>query len=352
MALMSELQRLLVGPPHATAADTALRDLLLGRPQTQGSWDDIAAAARYQEVVPMAAASHPELEGRLHLGRRRQALVDLHLHIALQRVGKALDRASIHRAALLKGSGTAYWLYDEPSDRVRRDIDLLVGDNEIEATVAALEADGWYAGASETDRKRGPRNLRAWPMYLELPIGIVSCDLHRRLTYGSRFTVDVEALLDRARHDLADTPLPVTAPADTFVHTALHCALSGFQEPLKAWIDLLRLARHRELSWPEVASTARRWGAANAVWAAAHVLERWFELDLGELRASVRPDPLTRRLLTTVLAGNGRYPLRADVDRRTAVATTALAVCDTTRSRADYLYALVARRVAPRLAPA
>ncbi|MCA9518590.1 MAG: hypothetical protein KC635_26825, partial [Myxococcales bacterium] len=52
---------------------------------------------------------------------------------------------------------------------------------ELLASVAALEADGWRADPEPGEELKGPLAVRAWPMVLELPVGPICCDLHQRL---------------------------------------------------------------------------------------------------------------------------------------------------------------------------
>ena len=64
-------------------------------------------------------------------------------------------------------------------------------------------------------------------------------------------------------------PLAITSPEDTLLHDALHIARSGFQEPLKAWVDLLYLARDPRVDLALAARRARAWRAGPSLWACA-----------------------------------------------------------------------------------
>ncbi len=347
MGRWAELRRLL-GAPDGGAPDRrwdTLRGVLLGRdPGDHVDLQGLAEAARHGEVPTLAAASHPALGDVLKRAARRQVFVDMSLELALDRVARVLEREGLTRVALLKGSATAYTLYDAPHHRVRRDIDLLVSDADMAEILRALLADGWRSDLEPKEAAKGPLGVRAWPLVLDLPIGALSCDVHRRLTHGDRFAVDVEGILQRRRQ--GEARLPVAAPEDLFLHTCLHLATNGFHEPLKAWMDLVLLLGPRgRVDRQVVAARARRWGAKTAVWSALLVLDRWFGVDEPGLRRATRPSAARAAALRWLLAGSGCYPLRQDVDKATATAATALLVTDSPAASLAWLQTALARRL-------
>jgi hypothetical protein len=71
-----------------------------------------------------------------------QAIRQLAIETALAECTGHLDEQGI-RALLLKGAGTARWLYDNPYERPYGDIDLLVAPSQFEATKRALQQIGF-----------------------------------------------------------------------------------------------------------------------------------------------------------------------------------------------------------------
>jgi len=332
--------------PRRLAAWEALHRVVAGSPVPEGvDWDAVADAARGGEVVGVVAGSHPELQARLDTSLRRQTLVDMSLELALDRIARAFAVAKVERVALLKGSVTGPTLYRPAWRRARRDVDLLVAEGDLVRAIDALAADGWRPDVDPARLAEGPRRARAWPMVLELPVGLMSCDLHRRLFDATGFAPDEGGILARATR-AEGVALPVSSPEDTFLHTCLHIARAAFQEPLKAWVDLLMFLRWGRLDLDIVARRARSWGARAAVWGCLLVVGRWFgQPPPDRLMRAVAPALPLRAALRALLSGTGPDPLRWPLERRAAAGMTALLVRDDLRTRAAYLHALLATRL-------
>ena len=354
--LAVELLRLALRPgvERPDPAWGQLRALLAGRPvpdPTRADWDAIARAARHAEVAVLAAAAHPELARRLELAVRRQTLVDMNLELALDRVVRALERARLaalpEAFALVKGAATAPLLYARTLERFRRDIDLLVSPAVFPDVVRALVADGWREDVGAADRALGPSRARAWPLVLDLPIGALGCDLHQRLFDHGQFRVDPRAVLAAARSGVA--PLPVASPEDLLLITAAHLAKGGFQEPLKAWVDLARLAALPGLDRAALGARARAWGVRAATWGALEVAARWLDAPAARaLQHSVQPAGSARAALRWLLAGDGAHPLRHDLSRHAASALVGPLTCDDPRALAAWTAERLGRRVGAR----
>lgn len=307
-------------------------------------WDVVARAARHAEVVVLAAEANPELRHRLDVAVRRQTLVDMNLELALDRVRRALAGAGVTDVALFKGAATAHTLYERPVQRFRRDIDLLVAPEVLPDAVSALLADGWRADVSADDRARGLSGARAWPLVLDLPIGEIGCDLHQRVFDGGFGGVDPAGVLERARTGVA--PLPVATPEDSLLITAAHIAKGGYGEPLKAWVDLWRLAVLPELDVVATVERARAWGVRTATWACLEVVRRWFGARPPDaLVHGLRPPLWQRRALGWLLLGDGAHPIRQDVSRHTANAVLGPLSLDDPGALAAWVRQRIARRV-------
>ncbi len=301
LAAWAQLRALLGGPssPALAAAPAPL--------------DQVAQAARLGGVVRLALAADPALAPHLSEDAQQRAFVALSLEAALERLAATLRAPGLALArpggcALLKGSATAALVYPDPLARERRDLDLLVAPADFPRVAAALAAAGWTPAESRawwaTARRRHEQAFR-----LTVGRATVECDLHRRLSAFTAWPIDHQALLRRAI-----TPpgalLPVSSPEDTLLHTALHAVTAGFSVPLRAWVDVARLAARRDLDWPVIVTRARAWRLAVPLWAALQVATRWLSAPVPpDVTRDLAPSPATALALRRLLSGDGATPL-------------------------------------------
>lgn len=258
-------------------ADHVYRDLRAalrtGSIPQEANPEALVRAARQAEVAVLAAETVPALREALGPAAMRQRRVDALLELGLARAARALGAAGVRRVALLKGSAAAAWVYPETAWRMRRDLDLLVGEGLVTARRALLD-DGWRDDVSPEYRPLGPERSRAWPMVTSFGQNTVSLDLHRTLIDARDAWCHpiVEDILDEAVSGRA--ALPVTSPRDTALHTVMHLSHNGFHEPLKGWVDLWRLVP--TLDPVALAARARTHGLRVATHVCLAVVERWF----------------------------------------------------------------------------
>lgn len=289
-----------------------LRALLVGNAAPLRVSDaELAAAARAGEVVCLASAARPALLAHLRGDVERVVFFDIALSDGLERIAATFRSAGITRVALLKGSGTCFYLYTDTRMRQRRDIDLLVAEQEFEAALRALSGAGWRATPPAAWWELDDRDRYEVPLRWPLGSGSIECDLHRRLTVWRIFPAAEAELLERAT-PRGTAPLPVLHPEDTLIHVALQLATSSYAPPLKVWLDLALLARHEAVDLERVAHIAARRRLSRPLWAALHVVARWFGVTLPpSIEARLRPLDGTATLLKALLAGNGATPLSA-----------------------------------------
>lgn len=283
-----------------------LHHLLVGRGPITSASDQLAALAHREQVAVMASALEPALQPLLAPVIERQRRFDALLELALADIAPTV--ADVAPTALLKGSAAAAWVYPETAWRMRKDIDLLVGEALPEVRRAML-ARGWRDHL-DPRASHDPHVARAWPMARELGRTTISIDLHRRLVHGAWCRPDVTAMLSSSVEGRA--ALPVTNVADTFVHTALHLVGTGYHEPLKGWIDLARLLPLLEPS--ALAKRARLHRLGTATWAALGVLQRWFSSPVAAHRHALGTPP-QGTLIDRLLAGEHATPERAPLPR-------------------------------------
>jgi hypothetical protein len=210
--------------------------------------------------------------------------------------------------ALMKGSAAAAWVYPESAQRQRSDLDLLVGETLPEVR-RALRSRGW-SDANDPRHGQDPRAVRAWNLRRSIGGGWVNLDLHRQLVHGDWCRPDVASML--AERVTGRAPLPVTSVADTFANTVVHLVKTGFHEPLKGWIDLVRMLPL--VTAGELADRARAHRLVTATWLCLGVLGRWFDADVGAHRRALGR-PLQGALVDYLARGEHATPERRPMAR-------------------------------------
>lgn len=295
-----------------SAADfAALRAVLGGPPAPSVRPARLAAAAREGQVVRVAARRAPEIAELLAEDAMRAVGLDLALEQATRTLRALFEGAGIAKLALLKGSATAHYLYEDPSERQRKDVDLLVAEAEFPAAEAALIDAGWERIDPGTWWSESPSHRHESTFRRGFSGVSLECDLHRRLTAWRAFAVDHAGILERAR-PRGGSVLPACHPRDALLHGALHAATTGYGVPLRSWLDIARLCGHPEVALEQVARDARGAGLGRALWAALRVAQRWLSAQVPEaILEGLRPPRLVARALDRLLSGQGATPVAA-----------------------------------------
>jgi hypothetical protein len=183
----------------------------------------------------------------------------LALDATLAEIVRALAEHAIE-PLLLKGAGTAQWLYDHPSERSYGDIDLLVDPARFDTTMATLAelgfeqtlADGVEPGIGAHHTVVHRRSPLPASVELHHTLYLVPAPealVWRRLTEGRRL-IEVAGV---------DVHVPSAASATMIV--ALHAVQHGRAEP-KAMRDLALAVDRVELgTWRAAAELAAELGA-------------------------------------------------------------------------------------------
>ncbi|GAA0297303.1 hypothetical protein GCM10009528_12950 [Kineococcus aurantiacus] len=198
-------------------------------------------------LAPLRAGTRPALVA--------QTARQLPVQLDLRTVESALRGLAW---AVVKGPAVARTLY-AGTPREFHDLDVVVSPASFGEALRRLEAAG--ARAMDPDWA-GIRAARAGEIAVALPHGTF-LDLHWHLVNRphrrARFAVDVDAMLDRVRHDvLLGTRVPVFDATDQLHHLALHACLSGAWRLL--WSHDLRLAAAATDDWDELVARARAAG--------------------------------------------------------------------------------------------
>jgi len=281
----------------------------------------VARAAREGEVVLLALRADPGLAPWLEAPARRQLVIDATLEQALAVAAEVLQGAPV---VLLKGTAAGRLVYPDSALRFRRDLDLLVADlRDVRARLLRI---GFVDRVDPARAAAGPASVRAWPMAWRAPFGEVELDLHQRVLAYPWCELGPAALL---AHAIPATPLPITDPLDTLVHTAVHLVDSGLRQPLKAWVDVHRLAAVVDAR--ALCERARAYRAHTATWAVLDVCQRWFGTTLA------LPPPVHAAALRFLLGGMGAHPHRRLLAHGRARDVARLLLADDVSARARYL---------------
>ncbi len=185
----------------------------------------------------------------------------LALEFTLVEVVTALTARDV-RSLVLKGPAFARWLYDNPSDRMCGDLDLLVAPDDVDTARSALAGLGFEplpAGTHAHERthderwlRRGPRRV-AVELHHTLPLaGVSPATLWARFSDGAR-TLEISC-------GSVETPGPAASALLVAMHAAWHD--HGAAKPRE---DLARALRLVDLAtWRAAASLARELDAQAA----------------------------------------------------------------------------------------
>ena len=234
-------------------------------------------------------------------------------------IGSILARVKV-RAVLLKG---ASWLFDgslEPaSDRMMRDIDLLLAPEEFEVAIRALIASG-YRETSEGLVEVG--HFHHAPLLP--PDGVASVEIHRDLAHRVTLLPALEVL---ASARVVAPGLLLPSARHRIVHNVIHAQIengdfAGGTVQLRDTLDLARLLMNSssEIDWMSVAGEARERGFFNYLSGAVEVAHR--------VLGSAIPPPLASsrgRLHAFRCVHQRRWPLTNTVAGKFGVYLRALA---------------------------
>lgn len=236
---------------------------------------------------------------RPHQLNIESVVYDLARRALVRRLAMALAAAGIP-AMPLKGALFAYWVYEEPSERLGGDIDLLVPEAEFAKAIHALGALRFapqppHGNANEI-------TLCAARMPIEI-------DLHRALFAPGRYLLPTADLFARGseNHTLFSAPLVIPNPYDAYAHVIGHAASEHLQPiPLHNRRDLELLAAHFSLDPQRCAAHLEDTGLARA---ARYTLGLIGPVDpfASEVLRCLRSDPLGAAFARVACMLTGRF---------------------------------------------
>jgi hypothetical protein len=242
---------------------------------------------------------------RLGAMRRRCRNDNLLLLARAEQVIDVLQNEGIVPVAL-KGLDVLHRFYDRFDERAIDDIDLLVRPSEVERSLAALRSAGYEMPAGE-ERRHWLRSSYEMPITSPGPVGVL-VEIHWGLGQEKRYTVDVEAVIDRAvPAEIADRTILRLDDHDAAAHLLLHHLQHYFDRRLKWMLDFFRLTAEPGFEWERLGRRLESWGGRAAAGMSILHLRKLFPERLPSAAIGTLPASGWRRLLTAPLRSS--HPL-------------------------------------------
>jgi hypothetical protein len=288
------LLRAVFAARDAVAAQTAIAGLdeatLLKRLA-----NDKLDAALLDKLSDLPALLQPAALEKLRLRRQSYLALNIIKRAEAEELLAALSGSGIS-TVVLKGLDLAWRVYPDPGLRPYTDIDLLIAPEALDLAEAVLLESG-YKPTPETQQMRAQRV--EWMDYQYVhPASDVMFELHIQLLHPGRFALDHAAILARSEGGFL-------APADRFLHLALHLAKHAYFDRL-LWAYDLALLAGPELPQDQVAEQATAAGGRKAVWLALRLVRALFGVQLPELEAALAPSRFTGWILERALCRYAR----------------------------------------------
>ena len=236
---------------------------------------------------------------------------------------------------VLKGPAAAHLIHRDPEVRTYGDIDLLIPERHIDATVKLLADMGYRRDRPEPrpgfDRRFGKGVTLRTP-------GGYPVDLHRTLAAGpfAQRIRQRDLFVTSSSFQLRGRRLRALSAEERFLHACLHAVLEAAPPGLVSLRDLAQMAMTTDLDMTRVQHLCGSWGAGAAV--ASAVQSAWSAFQLNEERPiSVwacrnRPTRSEARTLRRYPQAPDGYPI---------MALTELPAVPGVRAKVSYLRAML-----------
>lgn len=239
-------------------------------------WERIVPAATRLGLAPVLYRnlSHPGLSRRvppaalaaLRRGAHGSACLMAIQMEGLESVDAALRREGIV-PVLLKGTGLAVTLYQQPALRPMQDIDLLVGEEQVHRAVAILEGMGLKGIRGGRSPEFYARHHHALPLIDGK--GRLVVEIHRGLVPPSEgMTLEMEPILARTLEvRRGQRSYRVLSREDQILHSALHLAHTDrFMGRLRDLMDIHALTESAgSPDWSLLIEASRSWAASRSL---------------------------------------------------------------------------------------
>jgi hypothetical protein len=267
----------------------------------------LAEAASIGDVSELVCAIDPGLSPWLDSGRHERIFRDMLLCRAEHDVSAHLTQAGVKRFCFLKGTATSRQLYEHTEHRPRRDIDILVHEDDYNRTYEIFLSGGWKK--AELDAYWFQNAPDPFQRIVCKKVGHleIECDIHRSLSSWTEFVPDHDGIIARALSQNQGGPSLIT-PADGVLHTCLHMAMDSFMVPLRSWVDIHRFIECYPEELYVAVERSRHWGMGSILWLCLYNTRRWFDTAIStELLDSLKPPQLVDSLLIQATSSDGAW---------------------------------------------
>jgi hypothetical protein len=234
----------------------------------------------------------------------------------------ALVHAGVE-AVLLKGTALAYTVYDNPTSRLKGDIDAWVHYEQLAGAVAALEGIG-YQPREKTDRPLALVSLVGGEQQMisrSAGSGLIELQWPAFRGEWVRHTTRIDQ--DAVRRRCLPTTIEahrmrVMTPEDTLAHLCHHQAIShqfGFPW-VRGLLDVHLVVERTNPDWQALVARAHTWRLATVLWTVFGLANRLLGTAIpDEVLGSLAPDPwhcraIERLRLERMLIEMKRYGYR------------------------------------------
>lgn len=203
----------------------------------------------------------------------------MRIEIKAVEASRQLDDAGIdHR--ILKGTALAHTVAERPADRSFRDVDLLVGGDDIDATVKLLLANG----ATRLQPELRPGYDARFGKSVTLRHDGIELDIHRLLSPGpfGVWMKPKELFLLKRHIEVGGGILPTLDPTDHLVHACYHVALGQVRPVLANLRDvaLLSTAVTDPVDFDRFNETVTRWRGRAVIKRAVRLVQSRLDTEL------------------------------------------------------------------------
>lgn len=255
---------------------------------SDADWQTLRALADQHRLEPylharLTRGEIADVPGQIASGwkqaYRANGIATLGQRRALLQAVETLGASGIGAVAL-KGCALAWTVWPAPTERVMRDIDLLVAEENAADAYAALRAAGWDAPQlSAAQLRRFAREETHFPALFS-PEGVM-CELHAHVwgkppLPGSPMPEPVDAhLLAHARYSEA-VGAAIPAAQDMVAHLVVHSACSHLLNvgPL-ALVDIDLWCARKTVDWPVFWDRAEKQGFLRPAALVFALVNRW-----------------------------------------------------------------------------
>jgi hypothetical protein len=222
----------------------------------------------------------------------------------LVRVISSLDKNDIHAIAF-KGPTLAIQAYGDLAFREFRDLDFLVGDEDIDKAMSVLKKIGYERKGQLTDAQVNLiQHIQGQEIIFNNEIGVAIEPHTRLIPIKMALQIDYPGLRRRAKiATLNGCPMQVLSPEDVLLVLAIHGGKEFWWRINWACDVAAFVGAHPELDWSVIIQRAREQGSLRMVLLAASLAREYFSTKIpDQIICMVKADQTVEKMVRTITA--------------------------------------------------